>query len=222
MPKPNNNLTILLTAWLAVIPFLVSASEPQASSQRISTSQYPSIQAIDPASIAPDNLFPKVVLETSAGDIELSLDRYRAPITVNNFLAYVVTGSYDNTLFHRVVKNFVVQGGGYGLDYTEKYTRSAIYNESGNGLKNKSYSVAMAREKSPHSATNQFYVNLDDNDSLDPGKDWGYAVFGTVTKGMDVLDAIAAVPTGYHGELGWDDVPLQPVTIKRAYLLEQD
>ena len=175
-----------------------------------------------PAAVMPENPFPVVRLETSMGDITVELDRKRAPATVNNFLRYVVEGQYANTIFHRVMPGFVVQGGGYTEAIEERELHAPIINESGNGLKNMPMTIAMARYDDPHSATSQFYFNLAANASLDPSpKSWGYAVFGLVISGYDVLQAIAAVETGYHQGLDAEDVPLVPVKILSASVMEQ-
>jgi len=174
-----------------------------------------------PPEMIPDNMFPIVKIETSMGDIEVELNRMRAPVTSNNFLRYVLEGEYDGTIFHRVMPGFVVQGGGYTRDIEEKTLHDNIFNESGNGLKNVKGSIAMARYDDPHSATRQFYFNMADNTSLDPGsRDWGYTVFGTVVAGMEVLEAIAAVETGYSEALDAEDVPLVPVLLIRASVQE--
>lgn len=154
-----------------------------------------------------------VLMKTSKGDVTLELDADKAPDTVGNFLRYVDEGFYDGTVFHRVIKNFMIQGGGFTPDMKQKKTRDPIRNEAKNGLKNLRGTVAMARTSDPHSATAQFFINHKDNEFLDyPGQDgWGYAVFGKVTGGMEVVDAIAAVPTGTSG--GFRDVPTEPVTI---------
>lgn len=168
-----------------------------------------------------DNMFPSVRVETSMGEFVIELNRMRAPITANNFLRYVLSGHYDNTIFHRVMPGFVVQGGGYTIDFEEKPTLPAIYNESGNGLENVPMSVAMARFDDPHSATSQFYVNLAANTSLDPNsRSWGYAVFGTVVSGQDVVEAISAVKTSYSEGLDATDVPVQAVLLKKASVIE--
>ncbi|PCI71216.1 MAG: peptidylprolyl isomerase [Gammaproteobacteria bacterium] len=171
-------------------------------------------------SIQPDDLFPRVQLDTTAGKIIVELDRLRAPITSNNFLYYVTNGSYDGTIFHRVVKEFVVQGGGYNEHFTERKSEGAIYNESGNGLKNEMFTIAMARENDPHSSTRQFYFNMADNDNLDPGRSWGYTVFGNVTEGEEILELIANTKVHRHEELDWDDVPIRPIFLKKATLLK--
>ncbi len=171
----------------------------------------------------PDNDFPTVRFETSLGPIEVELDRQRAPLTVNNFMRYVTAGRYDNTVFHRVMPGFVVQGGGYSPKYKEIPLCAPLFNESGNGLRNDEGTLAMARFDAPHSATSQFYFNLKDNDSLNPNpKRWGYAVFGYVTEGMDVLKKIAAVKTGYHQGLDAENVPLEPVILKKVTVISAD
>ena len=160
---------------------------------------------------------PRVRLETTMGDIVVELDAARAPKSVENFVAYVDEGFYDGTIFHRVMPGFVVQGGGYTKDFAERELFPPIINESGNGLKNQPMTVAMARFDDPHSATNQFYINLGANSSLDPGdRNWGYAVFGTVISGQEVVEAIAGVETGYSEQLDAEDVPLVPVFITKA------
>ncbi|MDP4946021.1 peptidylprolyl isomerase [Alishewanella sp. SMS8] len=170
----------------------------------------------------PDNLFPKVKFMTSHGDIVVELDRSRAPLSVNNFLSYVKKNAYNNTIFHRLVPGFVLQGGGYTPDYKEIDTLKPVFNESGNGLKNQLGSIAMARLNDPHSAVSQFYFNLEDNSSLDPGSRWGYAVFGQVVSGMEVLEEIQNVETEINQQTGWSDVPVEPVILKMVILLPQE
>lgn len=170
-----------------------------------------------PNEVLPDNAFPSVKIETTMGDIVIELNRRRAPVTANNFLRYVLAGSYDNTIFHRVMPGFVVQGGGYTERIEERETFAPIINESGNGLKNQPMTVAMARYDDPHSATNQFYFNMADNTSLDPNRrSWGYAVFGEVVSGWDVVEAIAGAETGYSEALDAEDVPLVAIRILSA------
>ncbi|MDT8390796.1 MAG: peptidylprolyl isomerase [Lentisphaeria bacterium] len=155
---------------------------------------------------------PVVVMKTSMGDIEIELLQDHAPITVENFLTYVDEGFYDNTIFHRVIKNFMVQGGGFTADMAQKKTHAPIKNEAKNGLKNMRGSLSMARTAVVDSATSQFFMNLVDNAFLDHGgRDYGYAVFARVTDGLEVLDSIGAVPTG--NKAGHQDVPVEPVTI---------
>jgi peptidyl-prolyl cis-trans isomerase A (cyclophilin A) len=161
----------------------------------------------------------KVKLATSLGDIVLELDRDKAPKTVDNFVQYVKAGHYDGTIFHRVIADFMIQGGGMKPDMSEKPTRAPIALESRNGLSNARGTVAMARTMVPDSATAQFFINVKDNPFLDQpnSRDGnGYAVFGKVVSGMDVVDKIRAVPVGNSG--GHQNVPLAPVTIKKASL----
>jgi peptidyl-prolyl cis-trans isomerase B (cyclophilin B) len=156
------------------------------------------------------------VISTSLGDITVELFKDKAPVSVDNFLDYVSERFYDGTIFHRVVKNFMIQGGGYTTQLVEKATRDPIQNEATNGLRNLRGTLAMARRSSLRSATSQFYINVADNRDLDhtgfTPRDFGYAVFGRVLSGMDVVDRIAAVAT--HSAGGMDDVPVQPVVIK--------
>ena len=174
------------------------------------------------AEIDPDNLFPQVKLETSMGVIIVELDRIRAPLTVNNFLTYVISGEYNNTIFHRIIDDFIVQGGAYDAKFTAKELGKNIVNESGNGLKNEMGTIAMAKENRPHTANRQFFFNLADNTTLDPGRKWGYAVFGAIVEGEEVLEAIAKVPTDYNEAMAWNDVPVKPVTLIKATLLPAD
>jgi cyclophilin family peptidyl-prolyl cis-trans isomerase len=163
---------------------------------------------------------PKVRLETDKGDIVLELDQRSAPRTVENFLSYVNASFFDGTIFHRVIKRFMIQGGGLTEDMETKPTNSPIPNEADNGLKNVRGSIAMARTQDPHSATSQFFINTVDNAFLDhKGKSvqgWGYCVFGKVIEGLDVVDAIENLPT--TARAGHSDVPADPVFIKRATL----
>lgn len=173
-----------------------------------------------PEEVIPENGFPSVKLETSMGDIVVELNRRRAPVTANNFLRYVLAGAYDDTIFHRVMPGFVVQGGGYTEAIEERELFAPIINESGNGLKNQMMTISMARFDDPHSATNQFFFNLADNESLDPNRrSWGYAVFGEVIEGWDVVMAIAGVETGYSEALDAEDVPLVTVKLLKATVL---
>lgn len=173
----------------------------------------------DGSHIQPDNFYPRVKLDTSMGEIIVELDRSRAPITANNFLRYVDKRSFEGTIFHRVVKDFVVQGGGYDADFKEPSKFPTIYNESGNGLKNETYTIAMARQNGPHTANRQFFFNINDNESLDPGRNWGYAVFGSVVEGYEVVDAMAQVETEYKALIGWPDVPVEPIILNKATIL---
>lgn len=173
----------------------------------------------DGSHIQPDNYYPQVKLHTSMGDIVVELDRTKAPITANNFLRYVEKRAFENTIFHRVVADFVIQGGGYDSEFKELPKFPPIYNESGNGLKNDMYSISMARLNDPHSATRQFFFNMGENESLDPGKNWGYTVFGRVIEGDLVLDEINQVETHYMAVIGWADVPVEPVMLLKTTLL---
>jgi peptidyl-prolyl cis-trans isomerase B (cyclophilin B) len=158
-----------------------------------------------------------VQMLTSAGALRIELDDERAPASVANFLAYVNAGHYDGTVFHRVIKDFMIQGGGFEPGMKQKRTLAPIANEAKNGLKNKHYTLAMARTSDPHSATAQFFINTSDNAFLDndrAGDGWGYAVFGRVVEGTEVVDAIEAVKTGNRG--GHGDVPLDDVRIERV------
>jgi len=164
----------------------------------------------------------KVLLKTNKGDITLSLDAAKAPKTVANFLQYVKSGHFDGTIFHRVIDNFMIQGGGMTTGLKQKSTLAEIENEANNGLKNLRGTVAMARTNEPHSASSQFFINLNDNDFLNHtapnAQGWGYAVFGEVCDGMDVVDVIRKVKTGNAGF--HQDVPTEDVTIEKATVLE--
>jgi peptidyl-prolyl cis-trans isomerase A (cyclophilin A) len=150
-----------------------------------------------------------VVLKTSQGDIQLELDRAKAPISVENFLTYIESDHYDGTIFHRVIRNFMIQGGGFDENMIRKATLPAIKNEAKNGLKNNRGTIAMARTGQVDSATSQFFINTKNNDFLNHGfRDYGYAVFGKVTQGMEVVDKIESTATGAR------DVPVEPIVIK--------
>ena len=156
------------------------------------------------------------------GVIALELDDAKAPKSVANFLAYVKSGHYDGTIFHRVINGFMIQGGGFTPDMQQKPTNAPIENEATNGLKNDIYTIAMARTSEPHSASAQFFINVKNNDFLNhtapTPRGWGYAVFGRATSGQDVVDAIKGVPTGRRGY--FDDVPLEAVVIEKAVALD--
>ncbi|MGH7886165.1 MAG: peptidylprolyl isomerase [Thermodesulfobacteriota bacterium] len=160
-----------------------------------------------------------VLISTNQGDIKLELDKEKAPVTVENFLSYVNEGFYDGTIFHRVIPNFMVQGGGFSEDMNQKPTKSPIKNEADNGLTNGRGTLAMARTNVVDSATSQFFINLVDNDFLNNGaRDFGYAVFGKVSEGMDIVDKIAAVKTGTSGP--FRDVPTEAVIINSVKVVE--
>ncbi len=171
------------------------------------------------ASLKSNKEFPVVHIQTNLGLIQLELDSEKAPKTVANFLRYVEEGFYDGTIFHRVINNFMIQGGGFTAEYQQKNTHATIENEAKNGLKNVAGSIAMARTMDPHSASAQFFINVKDNDFLDyPGQDgWGYAVFGKVSAGMDVVEKIKAVKTGAGGPFR-TDAPQIPVIIEKAFV----
>lgn len=160
--------------------------------------------------------YPRVMLETTEGSIVVELDSRRAPLTVRRFLTLVEAGTYDGTIFHRVIPNFMIQAGGFNRDFEEVEEGEPLFNESGNGLTNLRGTIAMARMDAPHTAGAQFFINVADNRSLNPRADrWGYAVFGYVIEGMDVVDAIAAARTGPGGRFS-QDVPVAAIVIERA------
>jgi len=163
-----------------------------------------------------------IEMQTSAGTLRIELDEANAPLSAANFLAYVKSGHYDGTIFHRVIKGFMLQGGGFEPGMKQKPTMEPIKNEANNGLKNKRYTLSMARTSDPHSATSQFFLNTVDNGFLDfkaeNASGWGYAVFGKVVSGMEVVDAIEKVRTG--SKAGHGDVPLEDVVILRATEVE--
>jgi len=163
-----------------------------------------------------------VILHTNMGDIKLELDQAKAPVTVENFVQYVKDGHYDGTVFHRVIGNFMIQGGGFDKDMKQKPTNAPIKNEANNGLKNDVGTIAMARTQDPHSATAQFFINVTDNSFLNFSSEsrqgWGYAVFGKVVEGMDVVNTIKNVKTSNHGF--HENVPVNPVIIEKAELVD--
>ncbi|MEE2731920.1 MAG: peptidylprolyl isomerase [Pseudomonadota bacterium] len=164
-----------------------------------------------------------VILHTSMGDIKLELNKEKAPVTVENFVSYVNDGHYNGTVFHRVIDGFMIQGGGFDKDMQQKPTKDPIKNEANNGLKNDAGTIAMARTQDPHSASAQFFINVKGNDFLnfsgESTQGWGYAVFGKVVDGMDVVDQIKAVKTGRHGF--HQDVPMEPVIIETAEVVSE-
>lgn len=213
----------------ATVPLSAQASAPETPAPQVSAPQRSAAQASAPQgktrvqvpplqapapTPAPGN--PVAVVSTTFGDITIELFKDKAPVSTQNFLQYVKEGFYADTIFHRVMPGFVIQGGGYTAEMIERSTRAPILNEATNGLKNTRGTVAMARTRSLRSATSQFFINVANNSSFDhrgysPG-DFGYAVFGRVLSGMDVVDKIATTPTGSKD--GHDDVPLTPVVIK--------
>jgi cyclophilin family peptidyl-prolyl cis-trans isomerase len=173
--------------------------------------------------VAGEGKKPMVLMSTSMGDIKIELDPEKAPITVENFLTYVKDGQYDGTIFHRVIKNFMIQGGGMDKEMNEKKTRAPIKNEAGNGLKNDEGTIAMARTNVVDSATAQFFINVHNNEFLNhkgtSPRDFGYAVFGKVVEGMDVVHKIENVPT--TARKGHADVPTEPVVIKSIKVVDK-
>jgi len=173
------------------------------------------------ATVHAQNKSPRVKLATSAGDIVIELEAAKAPKTVENFLAYVRKGHYKGTVFHRVIPGFMIQGGGFDAAMEQKPTEKPVENEANNGLKNDKYTLAMARTPHPHSASAQFFINVADNAFLNhtapTQQGWGYAVFGKVVEGMDIVDKISVVPTGNRGM--HQNVPLTPITINAATVL---
>ena len=181
------------------------------------------VLAIAPGFAQAGNADPVIKLETTMGDIVIRLNERKAPITCANFVQYVKSGHYDGTIFHRVIKDFMIQGGGFADNMKEKPTHAPIRNEANNGLKNEKYTIAMARTKDPHSASAQFFINTRNNNFLDfksqKNGEWGYAVFGKVIQGQNVVNQIEKAATGRRA--GHDDVPTEPVIIKKAVFLEQ-
>ena len=169
-------------------------------------------------SIAGQTNTPKVLVKTTKGDMVIELNANKAPQTVANFLSYVKNGHYNGTIFHRVIKGFMIQGGGFSAEMRQKPTNAPIKNEADNGLRNTTGTIVMARTPNPHSATAQFFINAKDNTFLDhrgkTSQDWGYCVFGRVIKGMDTLKAIENSPTGMRA--GHQDVPIEPIIIIQA------
>lgn len=168
--------------------------------------------------IQPDILYPRVKIVTNIGEFTVELNRKRAPITVDNFLTHVVNKEYNGTVFHRLITGFVAQAGGYDTDFKEMKKGNSIVNESGNGLKNRYGTIAMARMNDPHSATRQFFFNLADNKHLDPGKTWGYAVFGEVEQ-FEVIEQIETLETEFNTTLNQPNVPKKLIVINRIELL---
>jgi len=171
---------------------------------------------------APAPTATRVRMETTLGAFTIELETARAPLTSANFLEYVRAGFYDGVIFHRVINNFVAQAGGWDAKLQPKTPRAPVVNESGNGLSNRRGTVGLARTENPHSGNAQFYLNLGDNEDLDPSPlRWGYAVFGRVVEGLEVVDRIGHVPTGAMGSFE-RDAPLQPVVIQRAYVVGEN
>ena len=212
--RSNQFISILFAFFFLITG--CNATEPSATEKSEKTTENQPNEATKSGEKMSAN--PKIKLETSKGTMMIELDAEKAPLSSANFVQYVNDGFYDGLIFHRVIPNFMVQGGGMNPDMSEKGNKTPIKNEANNGLKNDRGTLAMARTNDPHSATSQFFINLKDNDFLNHTSEspagWGYAVFGKVTDGMDVIDEIAKVKTGNHGHHG--DVPLEPVLIIKA------
>ena len=199
---------LVLSLICALLFFYLSTVINAASAQVEKRAPYPS--------------YPNIEVSTNMGKFYMSLDDNRAPITTKNFLDYITEEQYNNTIFHRVIPGFMAQGGGFDEKFNELPTRSPIINESGNGLSNLKGTVAMARHFDPHSATAQFYINLVDNQKLDPRPDrWGYTVFGEVVTGMHIIEELGARPTGPGGDFE-KDVPLKPFIVLSMRIMGAD
>ena len=211
--KRSNVFTQAFSQSIVCILFFLSSFQ--------SNAMEPASKSLNPDSEEPSAV-TAVMLETSLGNIQLELFADKAPASVANFLQYVNDGYYDGTQFHRVIDGFMIQGGGFTADLVKKDTRDAIQNEADNGLLNTAGSIAMARTNAPHSATSQFFINVADNNFLNHSgktpRQWGYAVFGEVTQGMDIVTAIKAVPT--NTQAGFANVPVEPVLIIKAYVTQ--
>lgn len=167
----------------------------------------------------PNANYPELTIVTNLGDIVVELDRGRAPVTVNRFLHYVASKTYDNNLVHRVEADYVIQTGAFKADHSDIKGCGKLFNESGNGLSNDRGTLAMARYDDPHSAETSFYINLKDNHNLNPNKkSWGYTVFGYVVSGMEVIDLMTQAETGYNAQLDAPNAPVKPITIKSVRL----
>jgi cyclophilin family peptidyl-prolyl cis-trans isomerase len=217
---------VLLTFAL-LLPALVFAqagTAPAKPAAKAPAKAAPAKKAETPAADAEKATASKVLIKTNLGDMTVELYPEKSPKSVENFLAYVNSGFYDGTIFHRVIDNFMIQGGGFTRDLHQKPTKPAITNEAKNGLSNTRGTLAMARTGDPNSATAQFFINVVDNPRLDftsdaNGATWGYAVFGKVVTGLDVVDKIKAVPTGAQGPFK-SDVPVTPVVIEKISIIK--
>jgi peptidyl-prolyl cis-trans isomerase A (cyclophilin A) len=215
----ENGRSRVTSVYLLILAMSALAASPQVKPGDKTRVQAPPLQAPAPT---PARGNPVVVVSTSMGEITLELFKDRAPMSVENFLQYVRDGFYEGTIFHRVKRGYVIQGGGYTAEMVERATRPPILNEATNGLKNVRGTLAMARTRALRSGTSQFYINLANNGMLDhrgySPEDFGYAVFGRVLSGMDVVDQIAATPTGISGD--HEDVPKAPVLIQKVTVTE--
>jgi len=211
--------TIKLLSVLALIAGAVACANKEMPAK---APQAPAKQSADTKKINTEENKMYVLLKTTKGDIILELDAKKAPETAANFIKYVKEGHYKGTIFHRVIKGFMIQGGGMDAQMQERKTRAPIMNEADNGLKNNKYTVAMARTSDPDSATAQFFINTNNNEFLNfkskTTQGWGYAVFGRVISGQKVVDAIETVPT--TRKFPHDDVPVEPIVIEKAEVLE--
>jgi len=223
--RPNQFLIVFFSFFFFIAG--CNASEPKKVEEAAKTvveevSSATTKKIIDKKDSGDQMSNPKIKLETSKGMMVIELDAEKAPNSAANFVEYVKDGFYDGVIFHRVIPNFMVQGGGMNPDMSEKANKTPIKNEANNGLKNDRGTLAMARTNDPHSATSQFFINLKDNDFLNHTSEspagWGYAVFGKVVDGLDTIDEIAKVQTGNVG--GHGDVPVEAVTIIKATLEE--
>ena len=206
----NLHPRLVLVSFALLLAF---ATSPAGAQYNAAPKAKPKAEASSTAK--PEAKKPVVILETTLGQVRLELDPEKAPVTVANFLGYVDSGFYDGTIFHRVIPDFMIQGGGFTADMTQKPTKPPIKNEADNGLKNDTWTIAMARTSAKDSATAQFFINVKDNDFLNHGvRDFGYAVFGKVIGGVDVVQKLAAVKTAVRS--GSQDVPVEPVVIKSA------
>jgi len=215
---------LTLALLLPALVFAQAGTAPAKPAAKAPAKAAPAKKAEAPADATEKAAATKVLIKTNLGDMTVELYPEKSPKSVENFLAYVNSGFYDGTVFHRVIDNFMIQGGGFTRDLHQKPTRGAITNEAKNGLSNTRGTLAMARTGDPNSATAQFFINVVDNPRLDytsdaNGATWGYAVFGKVTSGLDVVDKIKAVPTGAQGPFK-SDVPVTPVVIEKISVIK--
>ena len=212
---------LLSTTLAATLGLNLSTAASETAAGKLAESA--TATAEDQSAAVPVNMTPRVLLQTSVGTITLELDRKRAPESVANFLAYVESDFYNGTIFHRVIDGFMIQGGGFTADFQKKKTLPPIRNEANNGLKNRRLSIAMARTNAPHSATSQFFINTEDNTNLDhkgpTPRGWGYAVFGRVVDGQDIVDKISQVSTGPGGPFS-RDAPREPIVINEIAIID--
>ncbi len=215
----NKVFPVIMLIMLVMLIWGCEQKEPKQSEQKQNEQKIVDQQGSENKKSDTQGGNPMVIMSTSMGDIKIELYRDKAPITVENFLAYVNEKYYDGTIFHRVIPGFMIQGGGFTPDMQQKATKPPIKNEASNGLKNDTGTIAMARTSVVDSATSQFFINLTDNDFLNHGnREFGYAVFGKVVEGMDVLNKIAGVKTGNQGM--HRDVPLEPVVVESIRVIE--